>query len=151
MSDAGRVLSPLKTSPLSGSQCSSCKGRDVPPGLQGAFLLLSLCGCDSSQLRPIQLRIQRQVRALPRALRCVSLPGTGRCPQRALGMELVQCIPLGRACRVSRGCFWAPLSRAKWTGTESVQSQTGTEQSQPSKMAKYTGATSPNIILEENV
>ena len=96
MSDAGRVLSPLKTSPLSGSQCSSCKGRDVPPGLQGAFLLLSLCGCDSSQLRPIQLRIQRQVRALPRALRCVSLPGTGRCPQRALGMELVPQVPLGR-------------------------------------------------------
>ena len=44
MSDAGRVLSPLKTSPLSGSQCSSCKGRDVPPGLLGAFLPLSLWG-----------------------------------------------------------------------------------------------------------
>ena len=44
MSDAGRVLSPLKTSPLSGSLFSSYKGRDVPPGLLGAFLLLSLCG-----------------------------------------------------------------------------------------------------------
>ena len=37
MSDVGRVLSPLKTSPLSGSQCSSHKGRDVPPGLLGGI------------------------------------------------------------------------------------------------------------------
>ena len=50
MSDARKVLSPLKASPPSGSQCSSCKGRDMPPGLLGAFLLLNLWGCDSSQL-----------------------------------------------------------------------------------------------------
>ena len=96
MSDAGRVLSPLKISPLSGSQCSSCKGRDVPPGLLGAFLLLSLWGCDLSQLCPIQLCIQRQVRGPPRALRCVSLPGTGRCSQVALETESVHQVPLGR-------------------------------------------------------
>ena len=69
MSDAGRVLSPLKTSPLSGSLFSSCKGRDVPPWLLGAFLLLSLWGCDSTPLCPIQLCIQRQVRAPPWPLR----------------------------------------------------------------------------------
>ena len=49
MSDARKVLSPLKASPPSGSQCSSCKGRDMPPGLLGAFLLLNLWGCDSRQ------------------------------------------------------------------------------------------------------
>ena len=96
MSDAGRVLSPLKTSPLSGSLFSSCKGRDVPPGLLGAFLLLGLWGCNSSQLCPIQLCIQRQVRGPPRALRCVSLPGTGHCSQIVLGTELVHQVPLDR-------------------------------------------------------
>ena len=78
MSDARSVLSPLKTSPLSGSQCSSCKGRDVPPGLLGAFLLLGLWGCNSSQLCPIQLCIQRQVRGPPRALPCLSQDATLR-------------------------------------------------------------------------
>ena len=108
MSDAGKVLSPLKTSPLSGSQCPSCTGRDVPPGLLGAFLLLSLCGCDSTQLCPIQLCIQRQVRAPLRALRCVSLLGTGHCSQRALGTELVPQVSLGRG--VSRGDSCTSLS-----------------------------------------
>ena len=101
MSDARRVLSPLKASPPSGSQCSSCKGRDMPPGLLGAFLLLRLWGCDSSQLCSIQLFIHHQVRGPPRALGCVFLPGTGHCSQRDLGTELVHWVPLGRG--VSRG------------------------------------------------
>ena len=87
--------------------------------LLGEFLLLSLWGCDSSQLC-----IQHQVRAPPRALRCVSLPDTGRCSQRALWTESEQWVPLGRGSGVSGGVAGLQCpSRdpGKQTGAESVQ------------------------------
>ena len=124
MFDAGRVLSPLKTSPLSESQCSSCKGRDVPPGLLGEFPPLSLWGCDSSQLCPIQLCIQCQARAPPRSLRCVFLPGTGRCSHMVLETELVHQVPLDRGSGVTggfSGLHCPSRDPSKQTGAESVQ------------------------------
>ena len=78
MSDAGRVLHPLKTSPLSGSQFSSCKRKDMLPGLLGTFRPLTLWDSDSSQLcTPYSCASTVRVRTSLRAMRCVSLPGTG--------------------------------------------------------------------------
>ena len=94
MSDAGRVLSPLKTSPLWVSvfilQREGCATRASGDISSDCFGLL---------FEPAVLHIAvhpASGQSSPKGLRCVSLPGTGHCSQRALGTELVHQVPLGR-------------------------------------------------------